>query len=143
MNTIEQTKNKIDELKSSTGLSLYYVCGEILRYLEKNPNQNNITLMGLVSSINQSDVSLVIRAAFTLAEHPFSILDVRYKLYDELKEEVTQEISQTQYINALNANLFIDDEGNELSLEQLNSRSFPYFINLLNELDSKKEVRQS
>lgn len=142
MNHAEQVGIQLDKLVDSTDSPVYVVCRQILSYLECNPHQRNLTIGGLRSALcrSSSEDKLLIEGAFALVGHPFQVLDVRYKLYDESIEDVLEEISHSVYMQALSDHYFIDDDGNDITISELNSRIFPYFINLFQE---SRQVRNA
>lgn len=115
-----------------TASPLYAVCKEITIYLERNPYQDILTIGGLRVALrrNPENDELLIRAAFTLALHPFNVLQVRYRLYDEELTDVIQEMEHAEYMDASTHDDFVDVEGNEISLSELHRRTFPYFVNM-------------
>ena len=133
MNNVVQVKKILEELVKSVDSPVYVICSEIISFLEKNPNQRNLTIGGLRAGLQrvEHDDRILIEAAYTLTAHPFLALDVKYKLYDEEIEEVIEELEHETYMGAIKNGCFIDDEGNDLAIDALNSRVFPYFINQL------------
>lgn len=133
MNDVAHVRKLLEELVESTASPVYAACQEIISYLWDNPTQHNLTVGGIRAALKRSEKNDadLIQAAFALTAHPFQVLEVRYKLYDETISEVLEEITHHTYMQALSDGQFIDDEGNVLTLEELNSRIFPYFINEL------------
>lgn len=131
MNNAANVRNILSKLVESTHSPVYVMCDKILSYLENYPQQRNLTIGGLRAALKivDHDANVLIQAAFTLTAHPFLALDVRYKLYDENIEDVLEELDYSTYMSAIAEGHFIDDDGNELAIEELNSRVFPYFIN--------------
>jgi hypothetical protein len=131
MNNVDHVKKLIAGLVESTDSPVYVACGEIISYLELHPRQRNLTIGGLRAALNRvvRDDNVLIQAAFALTAYPFLALDVRYKLYDEKIEDVVEELEHSTYVGAIADGYFIDDDGNDLSIEELSSRVFPYFIN--------------
>lgn len=80
----------------------------------------------------------MIQSAFTLVGHPFLVFDVRYKLYDEDIDDVLEELDHLTYMIALSEEHFIDDEGNDISIEELHARIFPYFVNRFQQNDDSQ-----
>ncbi|NIH21659.1 hypothetical protein HBM99_04715 [Providencia heimbachae] len=137
MNNVTQIRELLVDLVKSTELPVYDMCSQIICYLGQCPRQRNLTIGGLRAALNKSDSNddILIQAAFTLAAHPFLVLEVRYKLYDAVIEDVIDELDNPTYLTALSEGYFIDEEGNNVSLEDLNSRVFPYFVNLLQDCE--------
>lgn len=135
MKNVAHVQEMLDKLVKLTDSPVYAVCSDITAYLERNPNQHNLTIGGLRAALERSvkDDNVLIQAAFTLTGHPFNTLEVRYKLYDELMLDVQQEIDHPTYIHAKSVGNFIDEDGNDISVEELDARVFPYFINVLHE----------
>lgn len=133
MNNLGQVRELLAELVKSTASPVYMACDKIASYLEQHPQQRNLTVGGLRAALNWSerDDNVLIQAAFTLTAHPFQALEVHYKLYDVTISDVIEELDHPTYLAALSEGHFIDDEGNDIVLEELNSRIFPYFVNLL------------
>lgn len=133
MSNVTQIRSLLAELVSTTQSPIYAVCDDIASYLEQNPRQNNLTIGGLRAALNRtpSGDSELIQAAYALTANPFDALEVRYKLYDDNIMDVIEELDQHTYMVALNEQQYIDDDGNILKLEELNSRVFPYFVNRL------------
>lgn len=140
MNNVTQVRELLVDLVESTESPVYDMCIQITCYLEQYPQQRNLTIGGLRAALNKSDSSdnILIQAAFTLAAHPFLVLEVRYKLYDAEIEDVIEELDSSTYLNALSDGLFIDEDGNNVSLKELNSRVFPYFVSRLQDLESSE-----
>ncbi|HDS6523066.1 TPA: hypothetical protein QH370_002476 [Proteus mirabilis] len=140
MNNVTQIRELLVDLVESTESPVYDMCIQITCYLEQYPQQRNLTIGGLRAALNKSDSSdnILIQAAFTLATHPFLVLEVRYKLYDAEIEDVIEELDSSTYLNALSDGLFIDEDGNNVSLKELNSRVFPYFVSRLQDLESSE-----
>tara|TARA_R110002049_G_scaffold139621_2_gene300349 strand:+ start:512 stop:955 length:444 start_codon:yes stop_codon:yes gene_type:complete len=132
MNDTAQVKNLLKELVESTGSPVYAVCVQIVWYLEHNPQQRNLTIGGLRAALKRTtqEDNVLIEGAFALASHPFQALEVRYKLYDEQIEDVLEELNHSTYMQAISEQHFIDNDGNDIAIDDLNSRIFPYFINL-------------
>ncbi len=132
MNNAAHIKELLEELVRSTDSPVYAVCAQIVSYLEHHPQQCNLTIGGLRAALNRSDEedNVLIQSAFTLVGHPFQALEVRYKLYDEQIEDVLEELDHSTYMKAVSEQSFIDDDGNNISIDDLNARIFPYFINL-------------
>lgn len=130
MNKLSEIKAKLDSL-SEFNTEIFHICQDIVAYLELHPKQVNLTIGGMKAVIATNDEKAIIQAAFTLTLHPFCILDVRYRLYDEALEEVIQELDQESYSRALQDEFFVDENGYEIPFEELNKRLFPYFINLV------------
>lgn len=136
MNNIAIVRRLLEELVISTGSPVYSVCIEVISYLENNPKQNILTVGGLkiaLSKITDED-NLLIQAAFVLTAYPFDVLDVRYKLYDTTLQRVIDDLDHATYMVALSEKKFIDSDGEIVALDELLSRSFPYFINLSNKV---------
>jgi len=135
MKNVANVQEMLEELVKSTASPVYAVCSDITAYLERNPKQYNLTIGGLRAALERSaeDDNLLIQAAFTLTGHPFNTLEVRYKLYDELTIDVVQEIDHPTYIHAKSVGNFIDEDGNDIPVEELDARVFPCFINVLHE----------
>lgn len=135
MKNVANVREILEKLVKSTASPVYAVCSDITAYLERNPKQHDLTIGGLRAALDRSveGDNLLIQAAFTLTGHPFNTLDVRYKLYDELILDVLQEIDHPTYIHAKSIGNFIDDDGNDIPIEELDARIFPYFINMLND----------
>ncbi|GLR75750.1 hypothetical protein [Aliivibrio sifiae] len=133
MSNVTQIKTLLAELVSTTQSPIYAVCDAITSYLEQNPRQKNLTIGGLRAALNRapSGDSELIQAAYALTANPFDALEVRYKLYDDSITDVIDELDQHTYMVALNEQQYIDNDGNILKLEELNSRVFPYFVNRL------------
>ena len=133
MSNITQIRARLAELVSTTQSPIYAVCDEIASYLERNPRQNNLTIGGLRAALTRTsaDDALLIQAAYTLTAKPFDALEVRYKLYDDTITDVIEELGHHAYMIALNEQEYIDNDGNIIKLEELNSRVFPYFVNRL------------
>ncbi|EGQ9327737.1 hypothetical protein O2V13_004351 [Vibrio parahaemolyticus] len=133
MNDVARVRQLLTGLVKSTDSPVYAVCQEIVSYLEGNPTQHYLTVGGIRAALKRSEKNDadLIQAAFTLTAYPFQVLEVRYKLYDETISKVLEEITHHTYMQALSDKQFIDDEGNVIALEELNSRIFPYFINKL------------
>tara|TARA_Y100000588_G_scaffold369224_1_gene437993 strand:- start:790 stop:1236 length:447 start_codon:yes stop_codon:yes gene_type:complete len=133
MSNITQIRALLADLVSTTQSPIYAVCDAIASYLEQNPRQNNLTIGGLRAALNRgpSGDGELIQAAYALTANPFDALEVRYKLYDDSITDVIEELDQHTYMMALNEQQYIDDDGNTLKLEELNSRVFPYFVNRL------------
>lgn len=133
MNNVAMVRKLLAELVKDTDSSVYIACDEIVAYLEHNHRQRNITIGGLRAALYRvdRDDAILIQAAYTLTSHPFFVLDVRYKLYDKNIEDVIEELDHSTYMTAIENGHFIDDNGDELAIEDLNSRVFPYFINKL------------
>lgn len=131
MNNIAQIRHILAELVGATSSPVYILCDEIVLYLELHPKQCNLTIGGLRAALKRSDQedNLLIQSAFTLVGHPFQALDVSYKLYDENIEDVLEELDQATYMKATEEGHFIDNEGNDITIDGLNSRIFPYFVN--------------
>lgn len=131
MNNVAQVRTLLAELVRVTNSPVYAVCNEIVSYLDNYPNQRNLTIVGLRAALERAerDDNILIQAAFVLTAHPFLALDVRYKLYDEQIEDVIEELDHSTYMCAIAEGHFIDDDGHDLAIEELNSRIFPYFIN--------------
>ena len=144
MNNAAQIKELLEELVRATGSPVYAVCDKIVSYLEHNPQQRNLTIGGLRAALNHSDQddNVLIQSAFTLVAHPFQALDVRYKLYDEHIKDVLEELDHSTYMQAVSEQHFIDDDGNDIAIEDLNARIFPYFINLF-KLDRPVKIQAS
>ncbi|MDN3404202.1 hypothetical protein [Pseudoalteromonas sp. APC 3218] len=135
MNDAAQVIEQLEELVKSTNSPVYAVCTQIVSYLRHNPNQRNLTIGGLRAALdrNSNEDKALIEGAFTLVSYPFQVLEVRYKLYDEQKNDVLEELNHPTYMQAISAKEFIDDDGNNLSIDDLNARVYPYFINLIND----------
>jgi hypothetical protein len=135
MNNVAAVKELLAKLVESTSSPVYVVCKDIVLYLDKHPKQRNLTIGGLRAALKRtvSDDSVLIQAAFALTAYPFLALNVRYKLYDERIEDVIDELDHPTYMGAIADGRFIDYDGNELDIEELSSRAFPYFINQLKE----------
>lgn len=144
MNNAAQIKELLEELVRSTGSPVYAVCGQIVSYLEHHSQQRNLTIGGLRAALNRSDQedNVLIQSAFTLVGHPFQALEVRYKLYDEQIEHVLEELDHSTYMQAISEQNFIDDDGNDIAIDDLNARIFPYFINLSRQ-DEEVQVQAS
>ncbi|PHM24816.1 hypothetical protein [Xenorhabdus budapestensis] len=132
MNNVGQVRGLLAELVESTASPVYVACDQIALYLEQHPQQLNLTIGGLRAALDRSerDDNVLIQAAFALTAHPFQALEVRYKLYDVTISDVIEELNHSAYLAALSEGHFIDDDGNDIALEELNSRVFPYFVNL-------------
>ncbi|MCW8354032.1 hypothetical protein [Citrobacter portucalensis] len=132
MNQVTRVKQLLSELTRDTASPLYAVCQQIVVYLEQNPSQNILTIGGLRVALRRAPESdeLLIRAAFTLALHPFYALQVRYRLYDEKLKNVIQEMEHVEYMDASTRDDFVDVEGNEIALNELHRRTYPYFVNM-------------
>lgn len=133
MNNVARVKEVLENLVKSTDSPVYAVCEKILSYLERNPRQSNLTVGGLRAALNKSiaDDNILIQAAFSLTAHPLQVLEVRYKLYDKSISNVLEELTHSTYMTAISEKYFIDDDGNHIAFEELNTRVFPYFINKL------------
>lgn len=133
MNDAAKVIEQLEELAKSTDSPVYAVCTQIVSYLKHNPNQRNLTIGGLRAALqrNFKEDKVLIEGAFTLVSYPFQVLEVRYKLYDEQKNDVLEELNHSTYMKAISAQSFIDDDGNSLSIDDLNARIYPYFINLI------------
>ncbi|MFI3276671.1 hypothetical protein [Vibrio sp.] len=109
-----------------------------MSYLEHNTQQRNLTIGGLRAALKRSaqDDNVLIQSAFTLVGYPFQALEVRYKLYDEQIEDVLEELDHPTYMQAISEQHFIDDDGNDIAIDDLNARVFPYFINLFKQDES-------
>ncbi|WP_051369015.1 hypothetical protein [Psychromonas arctica] len=144
MNNVAQVKELLEKLVRSTDSPVYAVCDQIVSYLEHHPQQRNLTIGGLRAALNRSDQddNVLIQSAFTLVSHPFQALEVRYKLYDKEIEDVLEELNHSTYMQAVSEQHFIDDEGNDIAIDDLNARVFPYFINLFR-LCEEMEVQAS
>ena len=131
MDKIARVKQLLSELTTTNASPLYAVCHDITVYIEHHPRQIVLTIGGLRAALQRSTDGdeLLIRAAFTLSFHPFQALRVRYKLYDEKLSEVIQEMDHSDYMVAVSGEEFVDREGNEIPLNDLHRRTFPYFIN--------------
>ena len=131
MNNVDRVRELLKELVKSTDSSVYAVCYEIVSYLVHSPMQRDLTVGGLRAALNKSytDDNILIQAAFALTAHPLQALEVRYKLYDESVSDVLEELTHSTYMTAIHEGHFIDDDGNDIALDELNSRVFPYFIN--------------
>lgn len=138
MNNAAQVKKLLEELVKSTDSSVYAVCDQIVSYLEHNTQQRNLTIGGLRAALKRSaqDDNVLIQSAFTLVGYPFQALEVRYKLYDEQIEDVLEELDHPTYMQAISEQHFIDDDGNDIAIDDLNARVFPYFINLFKQDES-------
>lgn len=132
MNNVGQVRELLAELVKSTTSPVYATCDQIASYLEQYPQQHNLTIGGLRAALDRSecDDNVLVQAAFTLTAHPFQALEVRYKLYDVTISDVIEELDHPTYLVALSEGHFIDNDGNDIALEELNSRVFPYFVNL-------------
>lgn len=132
MNHVTRVKELLSELMRDTASPLYAACQQITEYLEQHPTQNELTIGGLRVALrrNQKGDEVLIRAAFTLAFHPFDVLQVRYRLYDDTLTKVVQDLEHARYMVALTRDDFVDVEGNEIALSELQRRTFPYFVNL-------------
>ncbi|MEZ8348894.1 MULTISPECIES: hypothetical protein [Vibrio] len=126
-------REQLKELVESTESPIYTLCDEIVDYLTHNPTQQDLTVGGLRAALNKKPEidNILIQAAFALTAHPLSALEVRYRLYDILIEDVLEELTHTQYLTAISEGSFIDDDGNDIPLRELNERIYPYFINKL------------
>lgn len=131
MNNVAHVRELLERLVESTDSPIYVTCNEIISYLERNPTQRNLTVGGLRAALKKpfSEDNILIQAAFALTAFPFQALEVRYKLYDVSISDVLEELTHSTYMVAISDGAFIDDEGNNISLDELNSRVFPYFIN--------------
>lgn len=132
MDNITEVKNILNGLIESTKSPVYSTCIKIVLYLENHPQQQDLTIMGLRAALDEKEGfdNLLIKAAFTLSAHPFKALEVRYKLYDEDIRDVLDDLDQSTYVKAVSEREFVDSRGNEIHIDELNSRVFPYFINL-------------
>ena len=140
MNKVTEVKILLEELVKATGSPVYAVCNEIACYLENYPQQCNLTIGGLRAALNSpvSNDFVLIQAAFALTADPFKALEVRYKLYDEYILDVLEELDHSTYMNVVSEGHFIDDDGNDITIEEFHSRAFPYFINQFsNDADPK------
>lgn len=135
MKNVANVREMLEKLVEATASPVYGVCYDITAYLERNPKQYELTIGGLRAALNRSveGDGLLIQAAFTLSGHPFNTLEVRYKLFDESIDDVLQEIDHNTYMHAKSIGKFIDKDCNDIPIEELNFRIFPYFINVLNE----------
>lgn len=131
MNSLASVRKLLEGLVESTASPIYSMCYKIASYLERNPMQRDLTVGGLRAALQESEKNdnILVQAAFALTAQPLEVLEVRYKLYDELQSDVLEEINHATYMQAISERHFIDDDGNDISLEQLNTRLFPYFIN--------------
>lgn len=133
MNNVTRVKQLLSELNRDTATPLYATCQQITAYLEQHPAQDILTIGGLRVALRLAPESdeLLIRAAFTLAFHPFYALQVHYRLYDEKLTDVIQEMEHAEYMDAIARDDFVDTEGNEIALSELHRRTFPYFVNMV------------
>jgi hypothetical protein len=133
MNTVTEVRKLLEKLVKSTDSPVYAVCDEIASYLENHPQQQDLTIGGLKAALKDYDRndSVLIQAAFALTAHPFNALEVRYRLYDESISDVIEELNHSTYMNAVSEGHLIDHDGNDIGIEELHARAFPYFINQL------------
>ncbi len=133
MTNAARVRELLEKLVESTSSPVYVLCDEIVAYLTQNPMQQDLTVGGLRAALNKNPSvdNTLIQAAFALTAYPFLALEVRYRLYDQLILDVVEELTHTQYLTAISESFFIDDEGNKIAIEELNTRIFPYFINKL------------
>ena len=133
MNNVTEIRQLLESLVKSDDSPVYATCNKIAIYLENHPNQRNLTIGGLRAALKRSneDDQTLIQAAFTLTAYPFNALEVRYQLYDDLISDVSEELDYSTYMKAISEGHYIDEEGNDIDIEEFNSRAFPYFINHL------------
>ncbi|ELA9310781.1 MULTISPECIES: hypothetical protein [Vibrio harveyi group] len=122
---------KLHELVSSTDSPVFRMSLNIVDYLSHNPNKRDLSLVGLRTQLKarpEQDAA-IFEAGIVLSSYPFEVLDIKYKLVDENLTDVIQIIDSYAYSRALSQGFFIDDDGETLSLIEMNNRIFPYFIN--------------
>jgi hypothetical protein len=131
MNNLAKVRELLEKLVGSTDSPVYSACDEIAAFLEHHPKQRNLTIGGLKAALKKSDSDseVLIQAAFALTTYPFSALEVRYKLYDVSISNVIEELDNSSYVRAIAKGHFIDDDGNDITVEELHKRTFPYFVN--------------
>lgn len=131
MEIISHTRHILNFISSSDSSGVYDVCERLVDYLEKNPTQQELTIVGLRESLGRIPTGddLLIQAAFLLSLHPFEILESRYRVYDENIKFVVSDISIQEYSKAICDEFFIDGHFNEVSLSEFQRRAYPYFNN--------------
>jgi hypothetical protein len=133
MNNVTRVKRLLSELIEDAPSPLYTACQQITLYLEQHPFEDELTIGGLRVALRRTPENdeVLIRAAFTLSFHPFYVLQVRYRLFDEKISKVVQKLEHAAYMDASTRDDFVDVEGNDITPSELQRRTFPYFVNLL------------
>ncbi len=131
MSTLTDVRTKLHELVSSTNSPVFRMSLNIVDYLSCNPNKRDLSLIGLRNhlQVTPEHDAAIFQAGLVLSSYPYEVLDIKYNLVDENLSEVIQTLDAATYSKALSAGFFIDDDGETLSLVDMNSRMFPYFVN--------------
>ncbi|HIF8866490.1 TPA: hypothetical protein ACX6DV_000383 [Vibrio cholerae] len=128
--SLQEAKMRLIELGNLTGSPVFAMSRKIVEYLEEQSQQNRLTIGGLRAALStqRSEDRVLAEAAFVLTIHPFEVLDVQYRLYDESFSEVLEIISKNEYAQALSTGEFYY-EGELIDPEHFQSRVFPIFLN--------------
>ncbi|MFG0886286.1 hypothetical protein [Vibrio sp. CJQ_6] len=137
--SLRQAKKRLIELGNLTGSPVFAMSRKIVEYLEDQRQQDRLTIGGLRAALStpRDEDRVLAEAAFMLTIHPFEVLDVQYRLYDESLSEVIEIISKNDYAQALSAGEFYY-EGELIDSEHFQSRVFPVFLN--QKVDSNQDV---
>lgn len=111
------------------------LCKSIIGYLVGNPNQREITVVGLRAALGLPDemTEELIGCAFLLSRKDIGVLAVSFYLFDSAGENVIQIFSVDQYLDAIQTDRFIDVNGDEIGAVELTRRCFPRFTNMIND----------
>jgi len=106
---------------------IYNICKRIIKHVH-NSNEHKLTIVGLrrVLNLTKRQDSQIAKAAMLLSSQSFDYFDVYFKLYDETLDYVIEELDTYKYLEAVESNELIDNEGN--SIENFQDRLFPYFV---------------
>lgn len=102
----------------------------LVHYLNTHPDQRELSVGGLCAALqlHEKRVPQLIQAAFALASTQRSMLEVHYKLYDPLMNEVLEDVSQSEYEQSVAEGCFIDLDGYEVTREEFVRRARPCFV---------------
>lgn len=128
--SLQEAKMRLIELGNLTDSPVFAMSRKIVEYLEEQRQQDRLTIGGLRAALAtpRDEDRVLAEAAFMLTIHPFEVLDVQYRLYDESFSEVIEIISKNEYAQALSAGEFYY-EGELIDSEDFQSRVFPVFLN--------------
>ncbi|HHG3263584.1 TPA: hypothetical protein ACPVX8_001274 [Vibrio parahaemolyticus] len=128
--SLQNAKTRLIELEGYTDSPVFTMSRKIVEFLERERNQDKLTVSGLRVALGEArkNENALIEAAFVLTVHPFEVLDVEYRLYNDTFTELLEVIDKREYAKALSEGEFYF-EGELIAIDQFQSRVFPIFRN--------------
>ncbi len=128
--SLQNAKIRLIELEGYTDSPVFTMSRKIVEFLERERNQDKLTVSGLRVALGEArkNDNALIEAAFVLTVHPFEVLDVEYRLYNDTFTELLEVIDKREYAQALTEGEFYF-EGELIEIDQFQSRVFPIFRN--------------